>query len=113
MTIEPYNYNEDPSGRSDTPVQALERCKITLEKTILGELCVTCYKRRNNQFVYRMIAKNKKELVEEIKQAQRKQMQEYDNVIAERLKALEELVQAKNQMDAIYNESIHKIEENS
>lgn len=92
-------------------MQALEICEITLEKTTLGELCVTCYKRRNNQFVYRMVAKNKKGLVEKIKRAQRKSMQEYDNVIAERLKALEELVQAKNQMDAIYNESIHKIEE--
>lgn len=109
--IEPYNYNEDPSGRSETPVQALDRCEITLEKTILGELCVTCYNKRNNQFVYRMVAKNKNELVEEIKQAQRKSMQEYDNIITERLKALEELIQVKNQMDTIYNESIRKIEE--
>ena len=89
----------------------IKHYEIILEKTALGELCVTCYNKRNNQFVYRMVAKNKNELVEEIKRAQRKSMQEYDNVIAERLKALEELVQAKNQMDAIYNESIHKIEE--
>ena len=109
--IEPYNYNDKPSGRSKSPVQALDICEITLEKTALGELCVTCYKRRNNQFVYRMVAKNKKELVEEIKRTQRGSMQEYDNVIAERLNALEELIQFKNKMDAIYNESIHKIEE--
>lgn len=109
--IEPYNYNETSSGRNETPVQALDICEITLEKTALGELCVTCYKRRNNQFVYRMIAKNKNELVEEIKRAQRGSMQEYDNIITERLKALDELIQVKNQMDAIYNESIHKIEE--
>lgn len=104
MTIE-------SNSRSDTPVQALEICEITLEKTALGELCVTCYNKRNNQFVFRMVAKNKKGLVEEIKRAQRRSMQEYDNIIAERLNGLEELIQAKNQMDTIYNESIHKIEE--
>lgn len=27
MTIEPYNYNDEPSGRSETLVQALERCE--------------------------------------------------------------------------------------
>jgi hypothetical protein len=31
MTIEPYNYNDEPSGRSETLVQALERCE-RLEK---------------------------------------------------------------------------------
>lgn len=100
-------------GKNETPMQALERCEITLEKTTLGEFCVTCYTKRTNQFVYRMVAKNKKELVEEIKRTQRRSMQEYDNIIAERLSALEELIQNKNQMDTIYNESIHKIEENS
>lgn len=105
------NTKKDLCITSDTPVQALDICEITLEKTALGELCVTCYNKRNNQFVYRMVAKNKNELVEEIKRAQRKSMQEYDNIIAERLKSLDELIQVKNQMDAIYNESIHKIEE--
>ena len=33
MTIEPYNYNDDPSGRSETLVQALERCE-RLEKQL-------------------------------------------------------------------------------
>ena len=27
MTIEPYNYNDEPIGRSETLVQALERCE--------------------------------------------------------------------------------------
>lgn len=31
MTIERYNYNDEPSGRSETLVQALERCE-RLEK---------------------------------------------------------------------------------
>ena len=33
MTIEPYNYNDEPSGRSETLVQALERCE-RLEKQL-------------------------------------------------------------------------------
>ena len=33
MTIEPYNYNNEPSGRSETLVQALERCE-RLEKQL-------------------------------------------------------------------------------
>ena len=33
MTIEPYNYNDEPSGRSETIVQALERCE-RLEKQL-------------------------------------------------------------------------------
>lgn len=31
MTIEPYNYNDEPSGRTDTLVQALEKIE-RLEK---------------------------------------------------------------------------------
>ena len=34
MTIEPYNYNDEPSGRSETLVQALDRCE-RLEKQLL------------------------------------------------------------------------------
>ena len=33
MTIEPYNYNDEPSGRSETLVQALERSE-RLEKQL-------------------------------------------------------------------------------
>lgn len=33
MTIEPYNYNDEPSGRTDTLVQALDRCE-RLEKQL-------------------------------------------------------------------------------
>lgn len=33
MTIEPYNYNDDPSGRSETLAQALDRCE-RLEKQL-------------------------------------------------------------------------------
>ena len=33
MTIEPYNYNDEPSGRSETLMQALERCE-RLEKQL-------------------------------------------------------------------------------
>lgn len=87
----------------------IKHCEIILEKTALGELCVTCYTKRNNQFVYQVEAKNKKELVEKIKRAQRKSMQEYDSIIAERLNALDELIQTKKQMDTIYNESIIKL----
>lgn len=33
MTIEPYNYNDVPSGRTDTLTQALDRCE-RLEKQL-------------------------------------------------------------------------------
>lgn len=33
MTIEPYNYNNEPSGRSETLMQALDRCE-RLEKQL-------------------------------------------------------------------------------
>lgn len=33
MTIEPYNYNDEPSGRTDTLIQALEKIE-RLEKQI-------------------------------------------------------------------------------
>lgn len=33
MTIEPYNYNDEPSGRTETLVQALDRCE-RLEKQL-------------------------------------------------------------------------------
>ena len=33
MTIERYNYNDEPSGRSETLVQSLERCE-RLEKQL-------------------------------------------------------------------------------
>ena len=33
MTIEPYNYNDEPSGRSETLVQSLDRCD-RLEKQL-------------------------------------------------------------------------------
>ena len=33
MTIEPYNYNDEPSGRTDTLIQALDKCE-RLEKQL-------------------------------------------------------------------------------
>ena len=33
MTIEPYNYNDEPSGRSETLIQALEKIE-RLEKQL-------------------------------------------------------------------------------
>ena len=33
MTIEPYNYNDEPSGRSETLVQALDKIEL-LEKQL-------------------------------------------------------------------------------
>ena len=33
MTIEPYNYNDEPSGRSETLTQALDKCE-RLEKQL-------------------------------------------------------------------------------
>lgn len=33
MTIEPYNYNDEPSGRTETLVQALDKCE-RLEKQL-------------------------------------------------------------------------------
>ena len=33
MTIEPYNYNDEPSGRTDTLIQALEKIE-RLEKQL-------------------------------------------------------------------------------
>lgn len=33
MRIEPYNYNDEPSGRSETLVQALDKCE-RLEKQL-------------------------------------------------------------------------------
>lgn len=51
MTIEPYNYNDEPSGRTDTLVQALERCErlekqLAMAETILKELAYG-YQSRN------------------------------------------------------------------
>lgn len=33
MTIEPYNYNDEPTGRSETLTQALDKCE-RLEKQL-------------------------------------------------------------------------------
>ena len=33
MTIEPYNYNDEPSGRTDTLTQVLDKCE-RLEKQL-------------------------------------------------------------------------------
>lgn len=51
MTIEPYNYNDEPSGRSETLVQALEKCErlekqLNMAETILRELAYG-YQSRN------------------------------------------------------------------
>ena len=50
MTIEPYNYNDEPSGRSETLVQALERCErlekqlnIAVEALEFYEKPLTCF----------------------------------------------------------------------
>ena len=38
MTIERYNYNDEPSGRSETLVQALDRCeRLEKQLKIAGE----------------------------------------------------------------------------
>lgn len=41
MTIEPYNYNDEPSGRTDTLTQALEKIE-RLEKQL--EIAIKCLK---------------------------------------------------------------------
>lgn len=51
MTIERYNYNDEPSGRCETLVQALERCErlkkqLDVAETILKELAYG-YQSRN------------------------------------------------------------------
>jgi len=51
MTIEPYNYNDEPSGRSETLVQALEKIErlekqLEVAETILRELAYG-YQSRN------------------------------------------------------------------
>ena len=51
MTIEPYNYNAEPSGRSETLTQALERCErlekqLDMAEFILRELAYG-YQSRN------------------------------------------------------------------
>ena len=43
MTIEPYNYNDEPSGRSETLVQALEKIErlekqLDIAKTYLKDI---------------------------------------------------------------------------
>ena len=50
MTIERYNYNDEPSGRSETLVQALERCErlekqlnIAVEALEFYEKPLTCF----------------------------------------------------------------------
>ena len=52
MTIEPYNYNDEPSGRTDTLVQALERCerlekqlKIAVEQ--LKDTYIICFRNKD------------------------------------------------------------------
>lgn len=51
MTIEPYNYNDEPSGRTDTLIQALEKIErlqkqLEVAETILRELAYG-YQSRN------------------------------------------------------------------
>ncbi len=51
MTIEPYNYNEEPSCRSETLVQALEKIErlqkqLDMAETIIRELAYG-YQSRN------------------------------------------------------------------
>lgn len=51
MTIEPYNYNDEPSGRCETLVQALEKIErlqkqLEVAETILRELAYG-YQSRN------------------------------------------------------------------
>lgn len=50
MTIERYNYNDEPSGRTETLVQALDRCerlekqlKIAVETLEFYEKPLTCF----------------------------------------------------------------------
>ena len=52
MTIERYNYNDEPSGRSETLVQALDRCerlekqlKIAVEQ--LKDTYVICFRNKD------------------------------------------------------------------
>ena len=57
--IEPYNYNDEPSGRSETLVQALEKCErlekqLNMAEAILRELAYG-YQSRNQY--NRLIAK--------------------------------------------------------
>ena len=51
--IEPYNYNNEPNGRSETLVQALERCerlekqlKIAVEQ--LKDTYVICFRNKDS-----------------------------------------------------------------
>ena len=57
--IEPYNYNDEPSGRSETLTQALDKCErlekqLDMAETILRELAYG-YQSRNQY--NRLIAK--------------------------------------------------------
>lgn len=52
MTLEPYNYNDEPSGRTDTLIQALEKIerlekqlKIAVEQ--LKDTYVICFRNKD------------------------------------------------------------------
>ena len=65
MTIEPYNYNDEPSGRTDTLIQALEKIErlerqlnIAVEALEFYEKPLTCFHPEHN------IAQHHKKAVE-------------------------------------------------
>lgn len=59
MTIEPYNYNDEPSGRSETLVQALEKIE-RLEKQLnkQGEQVLTMIDLLQKSYFYLSAAKD-------------------------------------------------------
>lgn len=59
MTIEPYNYNDEPSGRSETLVQALEKCE-RLEKQLnkQGEQVLTMIDLLQKSYFYLSAARD-------------------------------------------------------
>lgn len=59
MTIEPYNYNDVPSGRTDTLTQALDKCE-RLEKQL--KIAVECMQEYLRGGCYPLMEKKLKEI---------------------------------------------------
>lgn len=45
--IEPYNYNDEPSGRSETLVQALEKCERLEKQLKIAVSTLQAYAKKN------------------------------------------------------------------
>ena len=72
MPIERYNYNDEPSGRSETLVQALERCERLEKQSIIAIEALEFYEKPLSSFYPEYnIAQHHKKAVEALAKIRR------------------------------------------